>query len=321
VLGLSAYALLLALALAARDRTQTYYTAGLAAAGGLAAVALVGLQAFKIGVFCKWCVMVDGAAMVAAVAGVVVHERAKADAAFEAWLGSLARRRGLIAGWVAGAVIAGVMPVVWGEYPVLPPLPPGVAALAVPGKISVVAFTDFECPYCRLIHPVIDEIVAGSGGRMTLVRKMVPLPGHHGARPAALAFLCTPEHRRDVMANALYAVPPERLSDKGVVTIARSVGLDPAAVAECLAAPETSAALDRDLELFESLDARALPYTFIGPRVVAGNNPELARKAARLALAGDRPSLPVAWMLAAFGLLAAALVGLTLRLAPGDEPT
>jgi uncharacterized membrane protein/predicted DsbA family dithiol-disulfide isomerase len=319
VIGLAAHAVLLALALGARDKVQTYYLAAIALAGGAIAAILFALQAFQIGVFCKWCVMVDGSAIVAAGAAYWLHHQVSKSPAWEAWLGKLSRRRGQIALWAGGALLAGALPIVWGEFPVVPPVPPGVAALAVPGKVTIVSFTDFECPFCRALHPVLHEVAEGSGGRVVIVRKMAPLRGHLGARPAARADLCAPEDRREAMAGALYAAPTDTLNHDGTIAVAARLGLDPGAFARCLDAKETAAALDADLALFDSLDARALPYTFVGPRVVLGNNPAAARKAARIALAGGRPGLPVAWMLIIFAANAAALLVLTRRLVPKDD--
>ncbi|MFT3773978.1 MAG: vitamin K epoxide reductase family protein [Minicystis sp.] len=319
VIGLSAHAVLLALALGVRDKVHTYYLAALATAGGIIAGALIALQTFQIGAFCKWCLMVDGSAIVAALAASWLHRETAGSLAYEAWLGALSRRRAQIVLWAGGAVIAGLLPIVWGEYPVVAPLPEGVAALAVPGKITVVSFTDFECPFCRKMHPVLHDIVNQSGGRMTLVRKMAPLAGHRGAKPAALGYLCAPADKREKMAGMLYAAPEHLLNRDGVIGIAAGLGIDRATFTACLAAPETEAALAADEALFAAIDAQALPFTFIGPRVVAGANPTAARKIARVVLAGGRPGLPVSWMLAAFAALAVIVVALTLRLAPGDD--
>ena len=36
---------------------------------------------------------------------------------------------------------------------------PQIAALQVPGKITIVSFTDFECPFCRKLHPILHGII------------------------------------------------------------------------------------------------------------------------------------------------------------------
>jgi uncharacterized membrane protein len=318
VIGLTAHAVLLALSLGVSDKVHTYYLAALATAGGCVGLALIGLQAFQIGAFCKWCVLVDSSALVSAAAATWLHHQTAGDLASEAWLGALSRRRGLVLTWALGGVLAGLLPIVWGEFPVVAPLPEGVAALAVPGQVTVVSFTDFECPYCRKLHPVLHQIVAESGGRLTLVRKMAPLGGHAGARPAALAYLCAPEARREALAEALYEAPEHLLTREGIAVMAGRVGVDRAALSRCVDAPETRAALDAERLLFGTTGALGLPFTVIGSRVVAGANPDAVRKAARRALGGPRPGLPVPWMMGAFAALALALAALTLRLAPRD---
>jgi hypothetical protein len=122
------------------------------------------------------------------------------------------------------------------------------------------------------------------------------------------------------MAQKLYAAPSAALTREGVRVFADKLHLDAAAFARCLDAPETKAALDADSALFNKLGVRALPYTFIGPRAVAGYSPDLARDVSMAVMEGDRPSLPVPWMFAAAAAIAAALVAVTLRLAPRAEP-
>jgi uncharacterized membrane protein/predicted DsbA family dithiol-disulfide isomerase len=318
VIGLVAQTVLLAASLAARDKVHTYYLAAMAATGGVIGAALIALQAFQIGAFCKWCVMVDTSAIVAAGAASWLHHEVSTKPSAEVWLGMLSRRRAQVVAWAAGAALAGYLPIVWGDHPVVPPLPPGVAALAVPDKVTVVAFTDFECPFCRKLAPVIKEVVASSGGRMTLIRKMAPLDGHPGARPAALAYLCAPEDRREKMAEALYRAPDHLLVREGTIALAAGLGIDREAFGRCLDAPETAAALSADIALFKAIDVGALPFTYVGPRVVAGNQPEILRRVAKKVLAGDRTELPVSWMMAAFAAIAVVLAAITLRVAPGE---
>lgn len=312
-IGLIAYAALLALALGARSVVHTRYLAWAAAAGGAIAAALIAVQALSIGSFCKWCMMVDTSAIVAAGAAGWLHHEASSSAAYEAFLERLAQRRGLVAAWAAGAAITAGLPVVWGDYPVVPPLPADIAAQAVPGKATIVAFTDFQCPFCRKLHPVLHELAADE--RIAIVRKMAPLDGHAGARPAALAYLCTPPERREEMASLLYGAPDHLLDRAGTAGFAAQLRLDREAFARCLDAPETAAQLAADRALFGTTGAPGIPFTFVGARVVPGANADAMRRAVRFAL-DTRPSLPVTWMLLAFGAVAAGLLVVTARQVP-----
>ena len=74
----------------ARDRDNTLFVAAAAGGGALVAVGLVGVMAFKIGAFCKWCLLVDGSTFIAALAAAWVHLEALRDPAY---LGFLAAPR------------------------------------------------------------------------------------------------------------------------------------------------------------------------------------------------------------------------------------
>src|ERR1044071_2405421 len=54
-------------------------------------------------------------------------------------------------------------------------------------SVTLVAFTDFECPSCARQHPVLDRIVSEFGDRVRLVVRDFPLSQHANARKAAEA--------------------------------------------------------------------------------------------------------------------------------------
>ncbi|MDI1443815.1 vitamin K epoxide reductase family protein [Polyangium sp. 6x1] len=314
-LGLAAYALLFGLTLVARRKSQHVLVASLAVPGGLFAAFLLWLQKTEIGAFCAWCVAVDLSAIVIACASVWV--------ALRAWKNEgsvlLPQRRSVVGSWVAAAMLAVLVPFIWGRYPVEPPLPAAVQAEGTPGKITIVGFTDFECPFCRRMHPVLHGVAEQYGDRVKLVRKMMPLSGHPGAEPAALAYLCTPAPKRETVADQLYTAEPEQLTrEKLPALVAPKAGLDVDALASCMKAPETMAELERDKKLFEELGGRGLPFTFVGKRVVLGYNPERVDMAMTQELGGARPSLPLWSMFVVLGVafLLAALV--TLMTPVGD---
>jgi protein-disulfide isomerase len=57
-------------------------------------------------------------------------------------------------------------------------------------RVEIVEFSDFQCPYCRQVAPVLKQIMAKYGDRVKLVWKDFPLPSHPDARPAAEAAQC-----------------------------------------------------------------------------------------------------------------------------------
>lgn len=306
-LGLAAFTALIAASLLARERWHHVAIAAASALGGLGATVLLGLQAFAIGAFCAWCIAVDLAALAAAVTSALV--------AWQAWRMprddfDRAAQGGLSTStaWGAAAVAAIGLPFLWGSRPVIPPLPPEIAAMQQPGKITIVAFTDFECPFCRRLHPELSKIEEAYGDRVRHVRKMVPLPTHPGALPAAKAYVCTPEDRREQAAALLYGAPSGRLTAARVASVLAPLGLSTEELEACLAAPSTEAAIAADVALYGRMEARGLPLTYVGRRLVVGYNPERIRDALRREAADDPLSLPLPWLFVAlFGVSAAAV--------------
>ncbi|MFS8067233.1 MAG: vitamin K epoxide reductase family protein [Byssovorax sp.] len=319
--GLIAFGSLFGFAMTARDRMWHRIVAVISGLGALAAVYLVYLQAFEIRAFCKWCILADSGAFVAAIsAGLLYAHVVKGGVARdkptpnETSLAELLAVPQVSIAWVAAAVVAVGAPFLWAQYPVTPSLPPEIAALQVPGKVTIVSFTDFECPHCRALHPVIEEVVHQHPDQLVVVRKMVPLSSHPGAMPAALAYTCVPPTSREQMADALYRAPEELFNREGLLALAEAkVGMSRAELGRCMAAPETRAIVEADRALFTQLQGQGLPLTYVGSRVLLGFKANQLREAVGLALTGPRPSLPLAGLFALVGAALAAAAAITIR--------
>jgi uncharacterized membrane protein/thiol-disulfide isomerase/thioredoxin len=319
--GLLVFGSLFAFVMAARSRTQHLVIAVTAAIGALAAGVLVYLQAYEIKAFCKWCVMADSSTLVAAIAaGLLYRHVAEGAVALdkptpnETAVSDLLGDSSITIAWILAAFVGLAAPFLWAQYPVIPPLPEPIAALQVPGKVTIVSFTDFECPYCRGLHPTLEEIEKQNEGKLVVVRKMMPLSGHVGALPAALVFECVPPAKRDAAVDALYRAPEELLNREGLLSLAEAnLGLDRAALARCMDDPATRAIVDADRDMFLAIHGAALPLTYVGERAILGFKPDQVKEAVALALHGPRPSLPLSALFALVGVAVAAASGITLR--------
>jgi protein-disulfide isomerase len=302
-IGLIAHAVLLGGSLLVQTRDHIKLLALVASAGAACAVVLLLVQQFVVGALCAWCLAVDLASIAAGVSAVLLAVSAN-KSADPAGVERAANPSGLEMGaWVLAAGLAIVLPMVWGKYPVIPPLGPGVAALQAPGAVTLINFSDFQCPHCRKLHPKSVEIKNKYKGRVVFDRRMMPLPGHPGALPAAKAYLCAPIEKRDAAADWLYAASDEQLTSAGVLAMANEIGISPGDLAACTASKETEAALARDKELYESLGARGLPLTLVGRRVVIGNDPDRIEDAIESELQGSALSLPPSSLFAVLGVI------------------
>ena len=289
LVGVVGFASLLAVSLVRGARKATR---ALALAGGLVALGLVVLQAVAIGAFCKLCLLVDVPAMLIAVAAL-------------AWRDDDAPR---VRVWAAGALLAAAMPLAWTVVEPSPPVPRRVAALWVPGKINVVEIADFECPFCRQLHPILRQELAPYGDRVHLTRVQMPLTQHSHARAAARAWCCADEQRAgEAMADALFG--SESLSDEGCRRAAEAAGASGAAFDACLASARPDARIDADVAwtraVWDETAVRGLPMVFIGEtRLLGLQTADELRAVLASAVAGHDAPRWGAWAFASGVLLA-----------------
>lgn len=297
---LPVFAGLLALTLFLGGRWMVRALAGLTSAGALIALGLVYAQ-LSIDTLCPYCMVVDVAMVVAAVAAILLAQSAPTDEAVEEKLGpSLATR--VTFPWAAAGALCTALPFVWAEFPDTEPLPPQLVERQVQGKLNVFSFTDFECPFCRQLYPTLKEVKTRDD--VAFHRFMVPLEGHKGAMPAALAYVCTAEDQRERIAETLYTVPAEQLGYEGVVKLAVLItNADELAFRKCMTSPEAKASVEADKKLFDELGLSGLPTTIIGSRRIRGAAIDKVNTAIRTAGAGVE--LPV-WLMLVLG---AAIIG------------
>jgi protein-disulfide isomerase len=308
--GLVGFTALLTLSLLPGRRRLS--AAPIAIVGGVLGAALLLVQKLKLGVFCVLCVTVDTAAVVAAIAAAFVlfgpepppSDTARQDLARngddDAWREPL--RDGA---WMALGVLAVTAPLLWPSLRPLPDVPREIAAYYVRGKINVVEFVDFQCPFCRLYHPELKKVAAEYGERVNLVRLDLPLAMHPLARGAARAHACAIEQGRgDAMANALFET--EDLTRPGLLKAGATAGLDEKALAACLDSPASEAAVAKTEAILPKLGLlQGLPTTFIGAKMLVGAEEAPAlRDAFDHAQSGAERGVPAPFYVAA--LLAAA---------------
>jgi protein-disulfide isomerase len=145
--------------------------------------------------------------------------------------------------------------------------------------LTVVEFSDFQCPYCRKLADAL-KAAADQHGNVRIVFRHYPMDAscnravegkfHEFACGAAKAALCAEAQGRfwamhDVMFENQRALSPAELTEH-----ARTAGLDTAAFARCLEAPETAARLERDLARAESLKLKGTPSWFVNGLAYVG---------------------------------------------------
>jgi protein-disulfide isomerase len=132
---------------------------------------------------------------------------------------------------------------------------------------TIVAFTDYECPYCKAAHAELVKALSRSPGlKYRVVRHHVPLPSHPHAELAARAAICveTLGGRTDRMDDALFNAGSARLDPGTCEDSAAEAGVDRDAFKTCLTAPATDARLRKDIADYMQTSASGVPLHFVG---------------------------------------------------------
>ncbi|HEY4102959.1 MAG TPA: thioredoxin domain-containing protein [Polyangiaceae bacterium] len=261
-LGMLCFACLLGVALV---RELRRWVPPLAALGGLCALGLFILQAFVIKHLCSLCVTVDALAICAAVSGALLF-LAEPDTANE----DFGLRWGA---WPALATLALVAPLAWPSLRPAPPIPAGVLKFYEPDKINVVEFADYECPFCRRLHPELKQVIASYPGKVNFTRLNLPLRMHEFAQGAAEAQVCAREQGKgDEMADRLFAA--EDLRSEANRALAATLGLDLRAYDTCIKSGKADKIIDAESKILIDNGLQGLPTTFVGAKRIIGAQPE-----------------------------------------------
>lgn len=137
-------------------------------------------------------------------------------------------------------------------------------------KVTIVEFSDTECPFCKRFHDTMNQAMAKYGDNIKWVYKHSPLDSlHKKARKEAVAAECA----GDIGGNkgfwkfldTLFEVTPSNdgLAESELSKIAQKAGLDVKKFNTCLASDKYSAKVQNQLEEAEKAGMRGTPYAII----------------------------------------------------------
>jgi protein-disulfide isomerase len=138
--------------------------------------------------------------------------------------------------------------------------------------VTVVAFIDYECPFCRRAEKTLEKVRESYGNDVRIVAVEHPLPMHDRARPAALAAIAAGmQGRFEEMHTRLFKGP---LDEAAIEAAAHDVGLDVARFDADRNGEAASRALDHGSELASKVGVTGTPTFFVNGRRIAGAQPE-----------------------------------------------
>jgi protein-disulfide isomerase len=136
------------------------------------------------------------------------------------------------------------------------------------GDVTIVEFSDYQCPYCKRAHATVKSVLAADS-KVKLVFKDLPILGEP-SRIAALAALASRAQNKYLeLHNALMEYNGKLDRDR-ILQIAGSVGLDLDRLQKDMDDPKLKEIIERNMALASALGVRGTPAFVIGNQFVPG---------------------------------------------------
>ena len=131
-------------------------------------------------------------------------------------------------------------------------------------KITIIEYSDYECPFCQRHHPTIQQAVDEYGDDVVWIYRHYPLSFHSNAKPAAEAAECVGE----LAGNEKFWEFTDMVYERGseIAKLAgyiAEIGVDKAAFDGCMESAKYSEKVDQQLADGTKAGVRGTPGTFV----------------------------------------------------------
>lgn len=138
--------------------------------------------------------------------------------------------------------------------------------------VVIIAFSDYECPYCKSAEATVDKVVKTYGDKVKYIHRNFPLAFHQHAFEAAEAAACANAQGKFWEYHAKLFAAQDLSTDK-LKAMAGEVGLDRKKFDECLASNQFKAAVEKDMADGAEVGVSGTPAFFINGRMLSGAQP------------------------------------------------
>lgn len=148
------------------------------------------------------------------------------------------------------------------------PYNPTIGKTAAP--ITIVAFIDFECPYCHKSYPIFEEVLKKYGSTIRVVFKNFPISViHKNALSSAIGGTCASEQNKFwPYYHSLFAEPV--LSDEIILAQATKLNLNTQKFSDCFEKQKYNKDVTQDLQDGISLGVEGTPTYFVNQQKIEG---------------------------------------------------
>ena len=139
--------------------------------------------------------------------------------------------------------------------------------------VTIIEFSDFQCPFCGREIPVIDKVMKDYEGKVRLVFRHFPLDFHPFAAKAAEAAACAADQ------NKFWELHDKMFGNQGKLAVedlkgyAKEVGADTGKFDKCLDSGEKKAQVDEDQKAGSAAGVNGTPAFFVNGVYINGAVP------------------------------------------------
>ncbi len=132
------------------------------------------------------------------------------------------------------------------------------------GDLTLIEFSDLDCPFCKQFNPTVKQIVKDYDGKVGVAFMHFPLSIHPGAQGAAIAAECAAEQNKfwEFVDNHFTAAGTNLTADEHIAN-GEKIGLNKDKFADCVNSKKTETTVDEDAALAQSLGATGTPFSVI----------------------------------------------------------
>ena len=142
--------------------------------------------------------------------------------------------------------------------------------------VTMVVFSEFQCPYCSRIEPTFKQIKEKYAKDVKIVWKDNPLPFHKQAKPAAQAARAAGAQGKFWQYHDKLFEQQKSLKEatsETFVGFAKEIGLNVSKFQKDLGSGQWDSKIDADAKLAQGIGARGTPNSYVNGRKMTGAQP------------------------------------------------